>query len=533
MKQSPRSGPRQGKGDSHPLLLPLLFYALGVAAYLAFRYGGNWLDTDTTALTRAAQATLDQATLNPGREAYGHGFTYPLAVAWIAQLAGLSIPTLQTVILPMAGAVALAVVALALFRALLGEWMPAALATLMLYLQPDFLFVTFRGSHEKFIWPLAMLALLILYRSAGRPQGLRRLAVHVGLFYLTVFALIATNTFFASMFITAITLGLVLGLVVGWWQHRRSRQPPPSDLQRLALISAAGMVGIFLFMFYIYTPAGDALRFLRGIADRVATLFVGFEAQAAPYEYISTGWIDPRVWWALTLFTWSLLLGSLAEWLYQGRRLLRGATLHLPEALPWLLYAGFAGQIAAAVALDFAGVLAANMQLRILPGLTIFAVALAAQGLSRLLSRAWVGGHHHRFLFAGLALLAGGFTVASLLKASNDPIVSNKWGFYSPAEKSALRWTDTHLQYAGVWMGMDERLPNVYGVFYADRSDSGNVYDVYTPESTTRFFLLSETEQLRHARVGLPLPAVSLENQVYDNGEAQLYHKRPRTPYQR
>lgn len=529
MRRSDEAPPSRSDGYFVALLI---LYVLGIGTYFVLRFGGHWMEVDTLRLTQSAQATASEATLMPGGRAYPYGFTYPVMTAWIAQLTGVSVLDLQTKVLPIAGIVAPALVALALFRAALGKGGMALLATLLLYLQADLLFVTLRGSHEKLTWSLAMLALFLLYRSAARPQGLNRFALHVALFYLTIYALIATNTFFASTLIAAITLGFLIGLAVNAWQARLRERATPGRLQRLALISASGMVLVYIFMFHLYAPARQMLNDLPRIVDRVATFLLGFEPQANPYSYIRIGWVSPRVYLALTLFTWLLLLGSLAEWIYQGYCLLRGARLRLPEALPWLLYAGFAAQIGVAIILDFAGVLSANLQLRILPGLVVFAVVLVAQALQRLLlSNDWRR-LDRRLLSVGFALLVAWFFVAALLKASNDPAVSNKWGFYSLAEEAGLRWADTHLRYTHVWVGLDERLAVVHDVL-DHNSESRNVYEIRDPEPTTRYFLLSEAERLRHARLGKALPSAIYEDRVYDNGETWLYRRWPRTPYQR
>jgi hypothetical protein len=294
------------------------------------------------------------------------------------------------------------------------------------------------------------------------------------------------------------------------------------------------MILLYLSIFYLYTPARNVLSILPTMVDQIATLLFGFQPQANPYAYISWGWANPQVYLALTLFTWLLLLVSLAGWIRQGYRLLRGARLHLPEALPWLLYAGFAVQIAIATVLDFAGILSANLQLRVLPGLIVFAVVLAVQELQRLLSSLHWGYRSRRLLFVVFSLLITWFVFASVLKATNDPVVSNKWSFYSTAEKSAVQWTDTHLQHARVWAGIDERLFVVHSVLHPTGSQSDSiVVEMGAPQPTTRYFLLSETERLRHTRLGMTLPAVASEDQIYDNGEAQLYRKRPQTPYQR
>ena len=62
---------------------------------------------------------------------------------------------------------------------------------------------------------------------------------------------------------------------------------------------------------------------------------------------------------------------------------------------------------------------------------------------------------------------------------------------------------------------------------------SNNVYEAYDFEPRDSHILLSERERLRATRMGIAMPSVLGWNRVYDNGDVYLYHRRPRTPYQR
>ena len=57
--------------------------------------------------------------------------------------------------------------------------------------------------------------------------------------------------------------------------------------------------------------------------------------------------------------------------------------------------------------------------------------------------------------------------------------------------------------------------------------------DAYAAESGTRDRLVSEVTRLRSVRLGEPLPIEADSLRTYDNGQAQIYHLRPRTQYQR
>src|SRR3712207_6506665 len=111
--------PRRGHGRHRAALLTIdgmsaaaaphggLGWALvpvGLAATLVsamwLRFGGQWAETDTVVLTRAARGVLDQSTINPAGVTYGHGFAYPTLLATLAEVTGVSVRVLQTTILP-------------------------------------------------------------------------------------------------------------------------------------------------------------------------------------------------------------------------------------------------------------------------------------------------------------------------------------------------------------------------------------------------------------------------------------------------
>jgi hypothetical protein len=432
---------------------------------------------------------------------------------------------------------------------------PGALAGLLLLLQPDVLFVTLRGSHEKLVWPLMMVALTLLCLSLRRPG--RSTVAYAGSFYLAVFALIATNVFFASTFLVAIIFSLGLGLLVSRLpgQGLRARASPVrlTGLRRLLYISLSCTILIFLSMFYIYPPSLSNLRTLRSAFDQLAVLLLGAGAvPGQPYDYISTAWTSPGVYLALTAFTWLLVVLSFVAWLWHGKQMLsERRALDLRQDLDWLLYAGFGLQVALSIVADFAGVLSENLQLRLFPAFTVLAVAMLARGAVHLASFSQQPSSARRRgslpsgLFAsapawmkrvalGLATLAlAWFGIASVLKATNEPLISNKWTFYAPSEEYALRWVDGHLQSTTVWTGLDERLLTASGLKAPGQAEYQNRNDLYDLDPATRYVLFSERECLRATRLGMPMPSVLGWNRIYDDGDVRLYQQRPSTPYQK
>ena len=508
----------------------VLLYALAVAGHFVLRYRGQWIEVDSAGMTRIIEVMRDQGVIRPTGPIYSHGFCYQVASLAILSATGLTLQTLQTTVYPFLATTGLGLTSLVFFTQVTRDRRAAVLATLFLFFQPDVLFVTLRGSHEKLVWPLMMLALTLFYRSVGR--SLRAMVVYVGLFYLTVFALIATNVFFGSTFLVAIAFSLLLGLAAGTFLRRRSTSP--TDLRRLTYVTLSCGVLLFISMAYVYPPALLALRTLRTIWDKTGVLLMGFEAEGQPYGYIQFGWVSSQVYLGLTAFTWLLIILSFAEWLWRGKQILeRRENLGLHESLDWLLYAGFAIQVALSVIVDYAGVLSANMQLRVFPAFTVLAAGLLARAVWRVAASPWLRGWKRRVAIGLTGLAVVWFAMASVLKATNEPVFSNMWKFYSTSEDAATYWTDSHLSFANVWTGLDERLRVLFSFKYARDSHSQNRYGSHVFKFDDRYILFSERERLRGLRMGIAIPSVLDWNQVYDNGEVELAHKRPQTPYQR
>jgi len=392
---------------------------------------------------------------------------------------------------------------------------------MLLIFDPFVLFVILRGSHEKMTWPLMMLALIMLYRSFGQP--LRKMAIYVCLFYVIVFAIDTTNVFFGSVFLVAVVLSLTLGfLLFRFW--RNDRPPlPRRDVQRLMYISFSGVILIFTFIAYIYPPALANLRMLQGIINQLSALLLSFEIKAQPYGYISTGWVNSQVYFILSAFTWLVIGVSFLEWIRHGWKMIKGQTAQgLTENLDWLLYTGFAIQIAVSIIVDYSGALAANVQLRLFPGFTVVAIVLIVRSLQRILTSSRVRSAPRWIAPAVGAGLAVWFILASLLKATNEPVLSNKWTFYLQPEQVAIGWIDTHLHDAELWIGVDERLATVNNSFYLMESGSENHFRFAKVRADMRYVFATDLDRLRAERLGVQWLPTEYWDQIYDNGRAQV-----------
>ena len=286
------------RAETWLLLGLVLLYALLAAGYFVLRYQGQWTDSDTANLTLAARGIQQEGRL-VAKDEYRLGFAFPALTVTIASVTGLSLTQLQLVAFPLVSA-CLALLAFVTYREFTGNLAAAALGVLLLFMQPDFLFVILRGSHEKLTWLMQLLAFYLLARSLRSARG-RRLgdfAACVGLFYLAVYGLVAGNAFFGSAFILAVGVSLLGGF---FFLLPTDRQASRAAVTRLLYVAAAAMVIWVLHIFYLYPSAIDFLLHLSNATDRARAVALGDVPAADPYATVVWGWASRSAYLGLVI----------------------------------------------------------------------------------------------------------------------------------------------------------------------------------------------------------------------------------------
>ena len=151
----------------------------------------------------------------PASGAYPHGYGYQALAAVVTEVTGLSVSQMQIAVLPFLTLVT-ALIAFVAFRVLIGNAFLAGLSALLLFLQPEFVFVVEHGNHEKITHTLVLVLVFLLAASLTRPRTTGIVIGFILAFYLDAWALIATNSFFASSFMMSLTLALTGGVVTLW-----------------------------------------------------------------------------------------------------------------------------------------------------------------------------------------------------------------------------------------------------------------------------------------------------------------------------
>jgi hypothetical protein len=448
---------------------------------------------------------------------------------------GLDLIQLQYLVFPFL-AIALALVAFVLYRELTQDAVVAIFATFFLLLQPDFLFVIFRGSHEKMTWLLTMSALYLLARSFRVSRDLAAFSINVGVFYLILLAVITTNTFFGSSFIVAVLVSLAASWLLFLLAGRPAQeQSGRTIVSRLLYILLIATVLWYLNTYHFYEPAGRFLQDLKNLIDRAAAIGLGQEAAYDPYATAGWGWISQEAYWGLVLPSFALSGVAFVIWIFLGWSILRGKALirHSQGLLLWAFYGGFGLQFAASLIVSWVGGAVGNLQQRYFPIVLWLGLPLVAWAIVRLWRSTGRRVVYSRLFASALAIFVLWSSGASLFKMTNDPSLSNYWSFWIYPEEAAVGWIEDHTSHRSVWLGLDSIRIDSRAKSLGFGEQSGNWSDTWQLSTLTRHVLISDVDRSLGFRRHLPLPDVRKENRIYDNGDVMHYHLRPQTPYQR
>jgi hypothetical protein len=515
------------------LALPPVGYALLVTLYILLRYGLRWGDSDTGQILQATRNVAEQGTISPTGITYPHGYAYQSIIVAVSQITGISISRVDLAVLPFLCVVG-ALIAFITFRLLTGSALLGSIAAILLFIQPEFVFEVERGSHEKTTNSYVLLLVFLITVTFARRVRTSSIIGYIISFYLLAWGLIATNSFFGSSFFVSLALALVGGALVLWLSMRPDEQRV--TINRLIYTVISGTALVFVFVNYVYSPARSNYGTLHSLIDRISALFLSFDVQSNPYASIgsATGaaWVAPWVYPLLTSFNFLIAFAGLASWCWIAYRFVRGGIRSEGRnlLLLWLFAAAFACEVAVSAIVDLSGFLGSNLQIRIFPLFVLFAIPLFVLAGAQLAQRL----NRRLRLIAGIAagLLVTLFAITGILKATNDPLVSNKWVFYTRDEQRALSWTDRDLTNQAIWTGFDERLLVMQTVENSVNPAKQNRYVVGSASSNARYLVDSNVTQRRGRRLKVPVPDTTDDDQIYDNGGTRIYHVVPATPYQ-
>ena len=510
-----------------PALHGLMAAGMLYAGYFVLRYGGLWTENDTARFTRDAVRLLSaRSVFFPGE--YVHGFGYPAWLGVLALVTGLHPVFLNAVVLPFVGMGLLLACAYLGFAALLGRPSWAALSAVLLLAVPEVTFTALRGNHEKLNLAVMLLTVHLVIASYRRPGGRARLAAGFGLILALSLLNAVVNDYFAAVFAMVLS-GTALAVLVVPAGPRAARGRAALSW---AVAAAAAWMALLAVMLWVYPPARHDLALLSQVLARLRDLAAGRGVRSNPYQTAADTWASPLVFHLLAVFRILMALGSFAALLVRARALLvarRAPTLE--EVASGALYGGWALLVVAAIPVDFTGLAAGtNLEVRNFTYFAVFAAPLAGRGLAALLAD--VGSSRRaRWRRRGIGALLAAMILGSAGKTTLDPLLSNQWLYYTPAERQALAgfWERSVRQ--GLWAGPDARLSNVAAEWLVSNPHENHIQG-FSLTPALRDWLWSPGVGANIAAYGGLPPPYAAQNRVYDDGGAVIYRTAPKTPFQ-
>lgn len=538
------------------LVLFLIFtYSFGTYTYFIVRYNGNFYENDTSVLTVASSTALEEGNYSDNRYSYPSGITYVAFLTFLNEFTGLELDILQIYILPLLISL-IVFIAFTSFRALLVDNIAALIATAMLYLQPDFLFVTWRGSHEKLTWAFTLTLILLLSKSFTHNERRSYLISLMIMFYFIAFALISTNIFFANSFIAALIISFFFGSLFfsfNRWLKTAINPQTRQHVIRLSYIALSCLIFVYIILFYLYPPTLTILRGFQDLTDQLQLLL--FERQVSQleqtpeaatvisfdaYQYVREAWTSTYIYFVLTSYSWILLITSGLVWLYGIYQMWRTRTIEgisWSILFLWLLFPAFALQLFSSTVADQADTVGGNLQVRLFTPVIIVSIPISAIALRQVFAILPLVKPRIRFFVVSSILFSIPFLVfTSYIKAINDPLFNNNWLFTIPSEQVAASWSqETLRQNSIVWTGADNRLVDRLRAKELQQGDEEIrvEFDGFFQGFGVRYLLISSIEEMRWIRANIIITSYRNENVIYDNGRTKIYHLLPDTPYQR
>ena len=509
----------------------ILFTSFVYAAYFVLRYGGLWTENDTAVFTQITTQMLDaRSVLFPGQ--YSHGFGYPTWLGSLSLLTGLSVPIMNTIVMPFIALLLFTIAAYIAYRIFLKSDKLAALSVLIIFAIPDVMFTLLRGNHEKLNIVLMLWALVMLFRAFDAVQKgvLRDSAIWIVLFYVFVFTNATVNDYFASTFAVAATLTLI-----GGWGLLRIHSPATTRYRSQIIRLGSYVVGSWLLvwwvMLYVFPPAGHDFGLAHSALNKIVDLFLTLHTSSNPYAAPAAEWAGKTDQFLVASFRWLLSGLSIAIWGYELWKVIwRKQSRSFEHLFLLALYGAFGFLVALAIPLDFTGMNAGtNLEVRNFPYYALMASPVLIWGIIPRLKL--LKGAKRQWVSTVTAVALGVFVLIGLFKSTLDPVISNQWLFYTPAERQALGAFDNHSQSQSLWTGPDNRLVYANAMWHPNDL-GGNAVTGYQFTSAYRDILISPEVIANSLVEETPVPLYLEQNRIYDNGSAQIYRMRPRTPFE-
>jgi hypothetical protein len=341
---------------------------------------------------------------------------------------------------------------------------------------------------------------------------------------------------FFAVFIAGL---LTIFFVQGWhWREMITEAAGASWLLYVAIVS---IVFVFIVIFVWYSPARSVVAVTGDITDRIRLFMVSpISEPGGLLKIVSASWVFPNAWLWLRIYDIVIMLTAGIGWIYLIWRLRSAA----PSAVSpvgtgtsWLLILlpAFALQNMLFVLSDLTGSVGDinNLQIRLIPFTALVAVPTAVYTLIRFLSWLRTRRTAYKLVSIGLVIATALALVLGLIKGTSEPLLSNAWFFYAPAERSGVAWLNQAVpqfdfelgrRTPTVWTGHDFRI----GRFWLEQfwGSSRNILPLTSSLNTQyTYVFISPGVRMLSERYSQPIPDLQAAGLIYDNGVAKIYYR--------
>ena len=488
------------------IILNIILLTFLTHVYFITRYDFNWLEWDTATTTRSIVSMQSEAILVPTR-AYPAGFSYEFIASSASSIMDVDIQTLQQIVFPITYGVVPVLIAICFYRSMLKGKHDWIASSLLLILIPEFIMVSSRGTHEKSSMILIMTLLLMVAIWIRRNNISSRPPIpFIAAAFVMISAIVFTNCFFAVSFFIVLAIAQPVAVKLG--EIKRSR-----DFLSIPLFGLA-CTGAFLLL---YRPASTLVATASTYWQKLALILSGQETPAEPYSSISAAWTSTSAWTATNLLTF-FLIGFSAGYIAYSLLLKRNQeSIGTTEAL----YLGATGMLLVFVILDYVGGSSiSNLQLRWLPFWGITAAPAAYRG-ALLAGRTHLRSIPRRGLVLMLGLAIAIVLSLSLLRATLDPSISNRWIYYSDAEDYSIDWINQTCS-GNAWGGIDYRTGSLFVFDHGFPQNPSLKFVTAENPSGLGIVLDSDLSALQADHLDLNLQSLASWNRVMDIGKASV-----------
>ena len=512
------------------LLILIVIFAGLRYSYTISRLGMTIADYDTFLLSKVTFRIDEADSILEATRAYDHGYGYQSFLIFLKEMTGLELHTLQLLVVPLATSLT-SLVAFMAIKMITGSAYSAFFATILLYLQPDFIFVTWRGSHESIDWILVLCMIFVLARTVKGDLRIRAAWRYVFLFYILFFGLVSSSTFITTSLVGVILLAFLFGVFIRMARSiiRNVQIRPVNSGQRFFYIGVLSIIIIYVHMFFIYTVTQSSLDAVGSVIGAFLYIIFGVEQSANAYGYVDRTWLNPQGYLLINSITWFILLGGFSSWLVMVWRYFRRSMDDMHFFL-MCLYFGFGTVFALAIIFDLGGLFSGNLQVRVIIGIMVVSIIVLSHVGTLFLN--FIAPGYRRGIMVAISIALFTFSTLGPLKTTLEPLVNQRWVFISRDELLATEWIVNRSNGSVIWGGMDGRIPTGSRFYNLDWTEDDVLFYGET-RTDPNFYMISNLERLRWLRVERPLPQFDNENLVYTNGDSQVYRRLPQTPYQR